>query len=497
MTSFAQAQQRAGLKLELPPLPAVIQYYDDFEDCYRSILAPNETDIWVLAFDGRRCRLNFLKFDDAIRPLVKTLSWLNLRRLAPYTCVKHFWGLRELNAEHIATLVGMRPNEIRSFWKILQSEGVTKTAFAAVKNLLNFLCLLAIGAWDPHWADLLVRLPLPRVDKYAAIRAGEVFLSVQEEAAIVRAIDDVAADVRSSQRELPYDRIVATAILVCSFQFGLRAKQIALLRVRDIRIWRDEMDEIPAVHLTFKMIKQRWSNKALPMVRRVKREWCPIFLTLLRMARAVRKLDGSELVFQSTSDEIVQVVLAQTRSTGRARTPRELRHTAAQRLVDAGATQEEVAAFLGHTNLETPLVYFRSSASQAERINRALGVSRIYQRVAKIAHDRFVSKAELASLKEDQQIGAAPHGIPISGIGGCASGQPACPFNPVMACYACRKFMPVADQSVHEKVLEDLRSIVRLFYTASREEPSSPAYLQLQMTISSVQSVLKEIEDSR
>ena len=337
---------------------------------------------------------------------------------------------------------------------------------------------------------------MPGVDKYKSIRVGEVFLSLEEEAAIVSRLDRIANDLRRNETGIPYDTVAQAATLVCSFQFGMRSKQIALVAFPDIRIWQDGLDRTPAVHITFRMIKQRRSQKAFALVRRVKREWCPIFVALLRMAKA-RGLDTHKHVFGYTPWEVTRVVAEATGLGGVTRTPGDLRHTAAQRLVDAGATQEEVAAFMGHTSLETSLVYFRSSASQAERINRALGVSRIYQRVAKIAHDRFVSKAELASLKEDQQIGAAPHGIPISGIGGCASGQPACPFNPVMACYACRKFMPVADRSVHEKVLDDLRSIVRLFYTASREEPSSPAYLQLQMTISSVQSVLKEIEDSR
>jgi hypothetical protein len=75
-------------------------------------------------------------------------------------------------------------------------------------------------------------------------------------------------------------------------------------------------------------------------------------------------------------------------------------------------------------------VYFRTSASHAERVNRALGASDIYRRVARIAHDRFISPEELAQLKGDQQIAGVPHGIPIAGIGGCTSGQLACPYNP-------------------------------------------------------------------
>ena len=131
----------------------------------------------------------------------------------------------------------------------------------------------------------------------------------------------------------------------------------------------------------------------------------------------------------------------------------DLRHAAAQRLVDAGANHEELAEFMGHSDVRTGLVYYEASSTQAERVNKALGLSTIYRAVAKIAHDRFISSDELTRLKEDQQIAGVPHGMPISGIGGCTSGQPACPYNPITSCYGCRKFMPVQDKAVHERVL--------------------------------------------
>lgn len=176
------------------------------------------------------------------------------------------------------------------------------------------------------------------------------------------------------------------------------------------------------------------------------------------------------------------------------RSATELRHSAAQRLADAGASQEELAEFLGHSDIDTALVYFQTSPNQAELVNRALGVSKIYQQVAKIGRERFISLEELAALKDDQQIGGAPHGIPITGIGGCSSGQPACAFNPVMACYGCKKFMPLQDSEVHKKVLREFRGVVSFFAESSRGDSNSPAFLQLQKTIANVQSIITEIE---
>ncbi len=228
------------------------------------------------------------------------------------------------------------------------------------------------------------------------------------------------------------------------------------------------------------------------MVRRVKREWAPLFEELFGRAQT-KGLAGADHVFRRTPTEVGKALadLAEEILRDR-RTATELRHTAAQRLVDAGASEEEVAAFMGHWDLNTGLIYFRSSASQGERVNQALGVSTVYQRVAKIAHDRFISEKELVELKGDQQIAGVPHGVPIAGIGGCTLGQPSCPYNPIMSCYGCPKFMPVADAGVHKRVLEDLRDVMKFFYASSRAERGSPAF-QLQETISTVQAVLSEL----
>ena len=192
------------------------------------------------------------------------------------------------------------------------------------------------------------------------------------------------------------------------------------------------------------------------------------------------------------------MILATTKSIlGWSRSATELRHTAAQRLVDSGATQEELAAFMGHTELDSGLVYYRASASQCELVNKALAISPIYKKVVEIARGRFISRAELAELKGDQQIGGAPHGILITGIGGCSSGQPQCPFNPVTSCYTCRKFMPVRDAGVHEQVLAEFRKIVTFFYQSSHGDSSSPAYLQLRRTLTEIEALIDQVGKER
>jgi len=369
MSAPVQSEHPHGLSVNLPALPSFIRYYDDFSDVQRVIAQPEETDTWRLEFDGRVRCIDFSCFEVCVRDVAKNWTAFNLARFAPSTALLYVEALAWLPASSVVRLLSCSPEKARSLWNSLRAEGLERHEFRSIKSFLYYLCALSIGAWKPCWTDMLSRLRIPGVDRYAAVRAGNVFLSADEEAAIVRSLDDFAS--QALEGSALYDCLELGAVLVCSFQFGMRSKQIAMLRFRDIRTWQDGLEPTPAVHLTFRMIKQRYSQKALPLVRRVKREWCPIFVSLLKNKKGV---EPDRRVFPYTPNEITRLVADFTeRLGGIRRTPGDLRHTRTQRLVDAGATQEEVAAFMGHTNLDTLLVYFRESAAQAELVNRALG----------------------------------------------------------------------------------------------------------------------------
>lgn len=476
----------------LPPLPAVIRYYDNFSDSYAQVAAPDQSDQWNIRFDGRNVTLDFEKFDVRIRSVVKSWCATSLSSLSPVTAEYYFSRLAAVPIDRILGFLACKPQDVKSVWKRCHSGDLSYAALVSLKNLIDFLCEFRIGAWGPEWRDLISQLPLPKIDKYASVRVGDVFLTVAEEAAIVRHIDEVSSRVEAEPSAVSDDLLEATAILVCCYHRAFRPKQIAMLEMRNVRIWNDGLDDRPAVHLKFMMIKQRSLKRVFPMVCKVKREWSPLFVELFQRARH-KGLAGADHMFHRTPDNCANVIADTLESLlQRRRTATELRHTAAQRLVDAGASEEELAAFMGHSDLNTGLIYFQSSPAQAERVNGALGMSATYQRVTKIAHNRFITPEELADLKGDQQIGGVPHGIPIAGIGGCSLGQPNCPYNPIMSCYGCSRFMPTAVAAVHKEVLEDLRGVMKFFYASSHAERGSPAF-QLAGTISNVQAVLDEL----
>lgn len=79
-------------------------------------------------------------------------------------------------------------------------------------------------------------------------------------------------------------------------------------------------------------------------------------------------------------------------------------------------------------------------------------------------------------------------------LGACSSGQSLCSRNPVLSCYTCRRFMPLRDAGVHNRVVESLRPVVMEFDGASRGNTTSPAFSQLHRTLDAARRVAADIE---
>jgi integrase len=481
----------------LPPLPSVIRYYDEFDDAARSIRDPTDTDKFEVWINGTRTPIDFGRLEKrGDGTLLKHLfTFLLAQDLSIQGINGYIQALSSLTHEDLTQIVAAGPTLIRPVWARLRARNLHHLAYPGVKGILRLLCHHRLNGWSNDFRPYLAaNLPLPAGDKYASVRTGTVFLSIDEEAVIVRYLDEMASSIASDSAAVPPSQLADACMLLCAFQFAMRPVQIAKLTVRNMRVWKAGDGDRPAVHLTFHMAKQKTNATRRSLTRRIKQEWAGLFLAL-QAVRQSQNVGGADRLFQVASSKETQERLGKLLNSliGGNHVATDLRHAAAQRLVDAGANHEELAEFMGHSDVRTGLVYYETSSTQAERVNKALGLSTIYRAVAKIAHDRFISSEELRRLKEDQQIAGVPHGMPISGIGGCTSGQPACPYNPITSCYGCRKFMPVHDKAVHERVLGDFRSVVTLFQQSSRGDVNSPAYLQLQRTINDVKVVIEEL----
>ncbi len=474
----------------LPLPPRVIVYEDDYSERTISINTDEARDRLMLSDAGGHVGLNFALFEARVRPLIRLFLLTSLIDYAPATVHSYYKGMRYVDPSCIVEAAMCEPSTLSARWPALTAD-LSLESVTVFKRFLSFLCLLRFGSWEHRHQALVSGLQAPRKDAYATVRSGDCFLGIQEEASLVRWIDHAATSINTmSKSDIRID-----ALLVCSYQFGMRPKQLGTLRKRDCEVRAGKEHGPPSVYLTFRTLKQQDVQASrLPLLRKVKREWAP----LLEACYKLLSSEPSHAYFFGFKNRIALSTALISRLNeilpGKGRVAYDLRHSMAQRMVDAGASQEEIAAALGHTHLKTGLVYFRASANQAELVNKALGLSDTYQTVAEIAADRFISEDKLARLKGEQQIAGVPHGIAIAGIGGCDAGQPSCPYNPVVACYGCSKFMPVQDLALHKQVLSDFRNVVNEFRVAGAGDQVSPAYLQLRRTIAEVQGIVDQLE---
>ena len=495
-TSEVKADFLPSLLASLPSLPKRVRYYDDFDEKVRSIEDFDSRD--DLSFiSGGVTPLNFSRLGQSYGCLAKHLFFHCItENLRITTAGAYIASLQHVEHDLLVEVLSAGPMKIKEVWSLLFAKNIIPRSFLALKRLLIMLCQRHLCGWEPAYIEFLSStLLLPAYDKYPTVPTGDAFLSASEEAQIVLYLEGMAATSIRAPEQLADATLRKIGMLMFSYLFAMRPYQIAKVTMRDVRIWGEQEGEHPSVHITFYMIKQQTDSAVFPMVRRVKHAWAPLIL-LLHERALKQNLCGSDRLFavDSAADVGIAIQVLATDIASRHISANDLRHTAAQRLADSGASQEEVATFLGHSDITTCRIYFESSPNQAELINQALAISPTYHRVVKIAHAKFISKKELSELKEEEQIAGVPHGIPIAGIGGCGVGQPSCPYNPITSCYGCPNFKPLRDIELHRRVLKDLRGVVLFFADASREEKKSPAD-QLRRTLLAVQEVIRELED--
>lgn len=359
----------------------------------------------------------------------------------------------------------------------------------ALKRLLHFFCRHRVGTWSPAYEGLVSRLSAPRVDPFRVVRSGECFLPVEHQQLIYQYLDNLAAEASQDAAE-PEECRVASALILAD-QHAFRPGTISRIKCADFRLHNNG-----AIHVSAIVIKKQESSERIRVTRRIKREWCPIMRSFFsRREEVVRTGSVASMRLLGWTRDKVSAAIATKLEVicGERWTATDLRHTAAQRHVDAGASADQLAEFLCQNSTLVGNVYFEQSPSQAERINNALAISPIFARIPEIHRTRTLDKVALLETPEENQIGAAPHGIDIAGIGACQLGQSLCDKNPVLSCYGCLKFLAVNDAKVHEGVVRSLRPVVLQFEEAGRGHEKSPAYAQLQRTLTKAQSIANDL----
>nr|WP_279309858.1 tyrosine-type recombinase/integrase [Pseudomonas koreensis] len=138
-----------------------------------------------------------------------------------------------------------------------------------------------------------------------------------------------------------------------------------------------------------------------------------------------------------------------------------LRHHLGQGLADQGTPADMIAELLGHNSTVAARAYVTATPNIARIKEKALGKSPSYQRImrslltGKVVQRRdTVPERAIRGVIDTQYIGD---------IGACALPvHTHCPYNPVYACYTCKKFHPFVDGR-HEQVKEALQREAQRF----------------------------------
>ncbi|EMB9880696.1 hypothetical protein Q048_00013 [Pseudomonas aeruginosa BWHPSA043] len=127
-----------------------------------------------------------------------------------------------------------------------------------------------------------------------------------------------------------------------------------------------------------------------------------------------------------------------------------LRHHLGQGLADQGTPSELIAELLGHNSTVAARAYVTATPNIARIKEKALGKSPAYQRIMRsLLTGEIVQRRDTSAEREVRGVVDMQY---IGDIGACAlPAHTHCPYNPVYACYTCKKFHPFADGR-HEQV---------------------------------------------
>ena len=438
--------------------------------------------------------INWTKYAiDEQRFLKLFLSWA----FAKYdpTSVGSFVKIIHLKKDQISIWLARlsKPDSAKREWELNGYNQLSNDVVKVLRPISIFICKMSLFGWSPDDLEYLRGWNWFAPKNVSNVEHGQsYYLSSHEELKLVSYFDDI-----SKNYTIELDILRNAILLYFCYQFGFRPLQITNVTRKDVTQFNISAGK--AVHVTFYKAKQRRLLKREPLLRKVKREWASLITKYIELDTALNKIRRDRVhedsFFNLTPSEASTIVSDLSfEVTGKRVTPTLFRHIAAQRMANLGMSQLELAEFMGHSDIDTCLVYFENSAVQGQVVNRALGLSPIYQKVRIIAEHGFINQDELDDLSDDQQIGGAAHGIPLAGIGGCTIGQSFCELSPAISCYTCPKFLPLQSIETHQNVAEDLRELIVQFERSGRNDQSNPAYTQLAHTMTKISAIIEALE---
>jgi hypothetical protein len=304
---------------ELPPLPSLVRYYDDFDDQFRTVRQLEQLSAWTITANGLSRSLNLEVGGPWHTRLLKVFVADLIARRANTTVLSYYAYLEPLRSSSLVRILESialdHPTEFRDRWIVEFHPSLSPNQMRAVRYFASAAARMAIGQWTAGDQALVRALPGAPLDKYARVREGDCFLSVSAQSEIVQFIDEAAS--AASQGRADFETLRLASILALSYQYGARPGQIARIKASDVRCHPSG-----GVHVSIVLLKRRGQQRGRTVVRSVQREWCILFREFLKQQRDE---SGSKL-FGYIPTQVSAAVSALTDElTGTAYSPGDLR----------------------------------------------------------------------------------------------------------------------------------------------------------------------------
>ncbi|WP_431269287.1 hypothetical protein [Dankookia sp. P2] len=228
----ALADRIGPLLSHLPSLPRIVRYYDDFTDRWHTIHNYPTSRSLTITADGVNNVIDLSPFDHHVLHILRhaLLHWFG--RLDAKTIRTRLGSLLvdpSLANRAITTAASVSPADFRCAWiRWFDADAATQHGqWAALKQMLHSFCALSINEWTDEYEDFVRALPSPKVDIYAALRAGDCFIPVEHQGAVADYLDEMASIAKVSPATIDTELLRSICLLTLSFQHGVRPGQTA------------------------------------------------------------------------------------------------------------------------------------------------------------------------------------------------------------------------------------------------------------------------------
>ncbi len=199
-----------------------MRYYDDFDEKTRSIENYSSLDFCEVVLNGVKVKIDFSRFGEFYDQLAKHLFFYFITEdLRVSTAYNYLISLLNVDRDMIVEILSAGPLGIKPVWaKLFTNQQLTNMSYVGLKAFLGFLAKRNLYGWTPTYLDFIAgTLPTPSRDKYAGVRTGDVFLPVEEEAAIVNYLDELVATSIQDAEKLDDETLRRGGMLLCSYRW--------------------------------------------------------------------------------------------------------------------------------------------------------------------------------------------------------------------------------------------------------------------------------------